>query len=185
MGIRKRSETSVADCLIAVHLRQIRLVYGAGSDVLCVDASRGSEFMLQAKTPLHEVRRVKFAIRDRSDGDRRKTSCGIRLCRCARKLALRKSRAERLIGRHGCVNRTVRNSRRNRRAARSAKKAALKSFDVGWVDTNHIRDAAGQNITENAEAGTEHRLGLKLPCDCCSRLQNRQRCRGEDVTETG
>ena len=141
--------------------------------------------MFQAKTPLHEVWRMKFSIRHRRDGDRRKTSCGIRLCRCAGKLALCKSRTERLIGGHGCVNRTVRNSRRNRCAADSSKKATLERLDVGWIDTDHIGDAAGQNVTENAEASAQHRLGLKLPCDRCSRLKDREGRRGKHVTETG
>src|ERR1700730_11083075 len=184
LRIGKRHEAPLTDRLIAVPLRQIRLIYSTGADVLCVDASRGSQFMLQTKTPLHEIRRMKFSILYRRDGDWGKTSCGIRLFRRAGKLALRKSPAEGLICSHGCVNRTVRNSRRNRRTADSAKKATLERFDVGWIDTDHIGDAAGQNVTENAEASTQHGLGLKLPCDRCSRLQDRQGRRGKHVTET-
>src|ERR1700686_897682 len=107
--------------------------------------------MFQTKTPLHEVWRMKFSIRYRRDGDWGKTSCGIRLLRRAGKLALRKSQAEGLICSHGCVNRTVRNPRRNRCTADRAKKATLERFDVGWINTHHIGDAAGQNVTENTE----------------------------------
>src|SRR6202140_4824318 len=184
LRIGKRREAPLTDCLIAVHLRQIRLIYSTGADVLCVDACRSSQFMFQTKTPLHEVRRMKFSIRYRRDGDWGKTSCGIRLFRRAGKLALRKSQAEGFICGHGCVNRTVRNSRRNRCTADSAKKATLERLDVGWIDTDHVGDAARQNVTENAEASAQNGLGLKLPCDRCSRLQDRQGRRGKHVTET-
>src|ERR1700730_6901880 len=184
LRIGKRREAPLTDRLIAVHLCQIRLIYSTGADVLCVDASRGSQFMFQTKTPLPEVRRMKFSIRNRCDGDRGKTSCGICLFRRAGRLTLRKSQAEGLICDHGCVSRTVKNSRRNRCTTDSAKKAALERFDVGWIDANHIGDAAGQNVTENAEASTQHGLGLKLPCDRCSRLQDRQGRGGKHVTET-
>src|ERR1700675_3763231 len=184
LRIGKRREAPLTDCLIAVHLRQIRLIYSTGADVLCVDASRGSQFMFQTKTPLHEVRRMKFSIRYRRDGNWGKTGWGIRLFRRAGDLALRKSHAEGLICGHSCVNRTVRNSRCNRCTADSAKKATLERFDVGRIDTDHIGDTAGQDVTENAEASSQHGLGLKLPCDGCSRLQDRERRRGEHVTET-
>src|SRR5258708_33667069 len=78
-GKGKRREAPLADALIAIHLRQIRLVYSAGADVLYVSASRGSQFMLQTKTPLHEVRRMEFSIRYRRDVAWGRTSCGIGL----------------------------------------------------------------------------------------------------------
>src|ERR1700688_4453281 len=128
---------------------------------------------------------MEFSIRYRRDGDWGKTSCGICLFRHAGKPALRKFQAEGFIRGYCCVNRTVRNSRRNRCTADGAKKAALERFDVGWIDTDHIGDAAGQNVTENAEASTQHGLGLKLPCDRCSRLQDRQGRRRKHASETG
>src|ERR1700688_1279158 len=140
LRIGKRREAPLTDRLIAVHLRQIGLIYSTGADVLCVDASRGSQFMFQTKTPLHEVRRMKFSIRYRRDGDWGKTSCGIRLFRRAGKLALRKSQAEGLIRGNGCVDRTVRNSRRNCCATNCSKKSALESFNVGRIDANDIGD---------------------------------------------
>src|SRR5271163_5187086 len=93
VGIRKRSEAPVADGLIAVHLGEIGLVYSASAYVLCVDASGGTQFVFQTKTPLQEIWGVKFSIRHCGDGDGRKTRCGVRLCRRAGKLALRKSQA--------------------------------------------------------------------------------------------
>ncbi len=150
-----------------------------------MDTSGGTELMFQAKTPLHEVRRMKLSIRYRRDGNGRKASCRICLCGRAGKLALRKSQAEDPIGGNGCVYRTARNSRRDGCAADSPKKAALERFHVGRIETNHIGDATGQNIAENAEAGTQHRFGLKLPRDRSSRLQDREGRRRKHVTETG
>src|SRR5260370_11521013 len=170
---------------MAVHLRQIRLVHSASADILRVDASRGAQLMLQTKTPIHEIGCIKFSVGYRSDGHRRKTSCWIRSCRRAGNLALFKSRTKCLIGGHSCVYGTVRQSRRNGCAACSSKKSALKSLDVGWVDTDYIRDGAGQNVAENPEAGTQHRLGVKLPRNRCSRLQDRQGRRGKYLAEIG
>src|SRR5271154_6267691 len=183
--VRKRRKTPIADRLIAVHLRQIRLVYRASAHVLRVDTSGGTELMSQAKTPLHKVRRMEFAIRYRRDGDWRKASRSVRLCRRAGKLALRKTQAKDLIGGHDCVNRTARDSRSDCRAADSPEKSALERFDVGGIETNRVGDATGQNVTENAESGAQHRLGLKLPRDRGPRLQDRKGRRGKHVAETG
>src|SRR5713226_318666 len=138
---------------MAVHLRQIRLVHSASADILRADVSRGAQLMFLTKTPLHEIGCMKFSVGYRRDGHRRKACGRIRLCRCAGNLALCKSRTKRLIGGHGCVYGTVRQSRRNSCAACSSKKSALKSLDVGWVDTDYIRDGAGQNVAEDPEAG--------------------------------
>ena len=154
-SIRKRRKAAVADRLISVHLRQIRLVYRAGAN-LRVDASRSSQLVFQAKTPLHEIRCMEFAIRHRRDGDCRQASRRIRLCRCTGKLGLCKARTKRLIGGHGCVNRTVRNSRSNRCAADGSEKATLERFDVGWIETNRIGAAARQNVAENAESSARN-----------------------------
>jgi hypothetical protein len=171
---RKRRKAPCADVLIPVHSRQIRLVHCTSADVLCVEASRSSQLMFQTNTPLHEVRRVKFSVGYGRDGERKKTSGRIRLCRRAGKLALCKSRTERLIGGYGCVNHTVRNSRRNCCAANGSKKSALKRFDVGRIDANHIGDGTGQYVTENPEPSTQHGLGFKLPGDGRSGLQDRE-----------
>src|SRR5260370_16087641 len=107
LRIKKRGKAPRANGLITVHLRQVWLVYRTSADVLCVEASRSSQLMFQAKTPLQEVWRVKFSVGYRGDGDRRKTTCWVRLCRCAGKLAPCKFRAKRPICGHGCVNRRV------------------------------------------------------------------------------
>src|SRR5258708_38831239 len=114
----------------------MRLVYGGGANVRRVDASGGPHLVLQAKTPLEEIRCMEFAIGHRRDGDCRKASRRIRLCRCTGKLALCKPRTKRLIGGHGCVNRTVRNSRRNRCAADGSEKATLERLDGRWIEAN-------------------------------------------------
>src|ERR1700694_1675743 len=100
-------------------------------------------------------------------------------------LALLKSRTKGLIGGHGCVNRTVRHSWRYRCATNCSLKSALESLDVGWVETDHIGDGAGQYVAENPEAGTQHGLGFKLPGDGRSGLQYREGRRGKHVTEPG
>src|SRR5580693_2714365 len=91
LRVRKRRKASIANCLIAVHLRQIGLVHGASAHVLRVKASRGPKLMFQSKTPFHEIGRVKFSVGHGSDSNWRKTSCGVCLSRRAGKLALRKS----------------------------------------------------------------------------------------------
>ena len=48
---------------------------------------------------------------------------------------------------------------------------------------NEIGDAAGQNIAENSEAGSQHRFRLELPRNRRSRLQNRQRRGREHIAE--
>src|SRR5208283_6089515 len=121
--------------------------------------------MFQAKTPLHEVWCVKFSAGQSRNSDWRKTGCRVRLRRRTGKLALLKSRTKRLIGGHGGVNRTVRYSRSDRCSADSPKEPTLKSFHVRWVDTNYVGDAAGQDIAEESEAGTQHGFGFKLPGD--------------------
>ena len=141
--------------------------------------------MFQAKTPLHEVGRVKFSIGHRRDRDWGKTGCRVRLSRRAGKLTLRKSGTERLIRGHGCVNRTAWHSRRNGCPTNGSKKPALKSLDVGRIDANHIGDGAGQYVTEDPEAGTQHGLRFKLPGNGCSGLQYREGRRGKHVAETG
>ena len=80
-GLREgeRYETAFADGLVAVHLREIRLIHGARADVLHVDAARGSELVFDAEAPLQEVGRVKFAGGHRGDRDWRKAARGIRL----------------------------------------------------------------------------------------------------------
>src|SRR5258708_39577088 len=87
LRIKKRGKAPRANGLITVHLRQVWLVYRTSADVLCVEASRSSQLMFQAQTPLQEVWRVKFCVGYTGDGDRRKTTCWIRLCRCAGELA--------------------------------------------------------------------------------------------------
>ncbi len=60
-----------------------------------------------------------------------------------------------------------------------------KVLHVGRIDADHIGDAAGQNVAENSEAGAQHGLGFKLPCDRRSRLQDREGRRGKYVAEAG
>jgi hypothetical protein len=76
--------------------------------------------MLDPETPLHEIRRMKLAIRDGGDCDGRQASCLIRLSRHAGKFALWETCAEPLICRYGCVDRAVVHAWSNRRAAANA-----------------------------------------------------------------
>jgi hypothetical protein len=69
LRIGKRRKTTRTDRLMAVHLRKIWLVDRAGANVLRMDACCRSKLMFKAKTPLHEVGRVKFSIGHRRDSD--------------------------------------------------------------------------------------------------------------------
>ncbi len=89
--VGKRRKAALANGLIAVHLREVWLVYSARADVLRVDASGSPQLMLQAETPLHEIGRMKFSIGHCGNGDGRKTSSGIRQRGRAGKLALPKA----------------------------------------------------------------------------------------------
>ena len=142
LHIGKRRKAPLTYRLIAIHLREVRLVYRAGTNVLCVDACRRSKLMFQAKAPLHEVGRVKYSIGHGGDRDGRKAGCRVRLSRRAGKLALRKSGTERLIRSHGCVHRTARNPGRNGCPTNGSKKPALESLDVGRIDANDIGDGS-------------------------------------------
>src|ERR1039458_1200431 len=79
LGIRKRRKAPWANSLVTVHLRHVRLVHRARANVLRVDACCRSELMLQPKTPLQEIGRVKRSAGDRRDGHGRKTCGGIGL----------------------------------------------------------------------------------------------------------
>src|SRR5271169_4776814 len=68
LPVGKRRKAPWAYRLMTIHLRLKGLVYGAGSDVLCVNAPHGSQFMLQTKAPLHEIGRMKFPVRYGRDG---------------------------------------------------------------------------------------------------------------------
>src|SRR5271154_3338680 len=71
-------ETSVAHGLISVDLRKIRLVQSARPNVLSLQAAGVTHLLFNSQAPLHEVRRMKLAVRNRCDRNRRKTSCRAR-----------------------------------------------------------------------------------------------------------
>src|SRR5260370_26832677 len=87
LRIKKRGKAPRANGLITVHLRQVWLVYRTRADVLCVEASRSSQLMFQAKTPLQEDWPGRFSVGYPGDGARGKTICGFGLVRSERKLA--------------------------------------------------------------------------------------------------
>ena len=88
------------------------------------------------------------------------------------------------IRRHRSVDRTARNSRSNRRSSHGSQKSSLKRFHIGWIEAHHIGNASGQNIAEEPKAGAKQGIGLKLPRDRRSRLENSQRRRRKYRTET-
>src|SRR5580658_5866970 len=73
LHVGERSKASRAHRLVSINLGEIGLIHGARSYVLRLDAARVSELMLDAQTPLHEIGRVEFAVRDGCDGDGWKT----------------------------------------------------------------------------------------------------------------
>src|ERR1700690_83622 len=62
--IRKWIEAAVANSLIPVNLGCVGLVHRTGADVLSAQTPGIAELPLDAKTPLHEVGRAQFAIRN-------------------------------------------------------------------------------------------------------------------------
>ncbi len=126
---------------------------------------------------------MEFAVRDGRDRDRWKTTCGICLWRCARKLSLGKSRGKNLICGNGCIDCAVGHSRRDGRAAHGAKQSSLKRLVVGRVGADQVGHAARQDIAENPKAGPEHGFWLELPRNRRSWLQNGQRCRRKQIAE--
>src|SRR3984893_14772023 len=137
--------------------------------------------MFYPEAPLHEVRRVEFAIWDRCDRNRRKTTCGT--CLWTRELALGKSRSKSLIRGNGCVHRAVRRSGSDCSAAHAAKHSSLKRLIVGRIRADQVGNSAWQDVAENPEASSKNRLRLKLPRNRCSRLQDGQRRRREQIAE--
>src|SRR5271156_3812615 len=111
--VGKWRKTALAYGLVAIDLGRGGLGHGARADVARLQAGGGSELMFHLQAPLHEVRRVKFAIWDGRDRDRRKTTRRIRLWRCAGELALGKSRGKSLIGGDGCADGAVQHFRRD------------------------------------------------------------------------
>src|ERR1700733_13234546 len=103
LHVRERSKASLAHRLVSIDLREIRLIHGASPYVLRLNATCVSKLMLDAQTPLHEIGRVEFAVRDGRDGDGWKTAPWVCQWRCAGKLALRKAGTERLICCDGCI----------------------------------------------------------------------------------
>ena len=102
-----------------------------------------------------------------------------------RKLALWKARAKSAVGCDGCVHRAIGNARCDLGATDRAKKPTLERFHVGRIHANHVGNAAGQNVTENSEAGAQDGFGIELPCDCGARLKNRKRRRRKYIAEAG
>src|SRR5580704_6169402 len=139
--------------------------------------------MFDSQAPLHEVWRMECAIGHSRYRNWRKTTCGIRKRRCARKLALRKPETKSLICGHSCVDGAVGYSGRDCHAADGAKQTSLEGLHVRWIGSDEVRHAARQNVAENAEARFQHRFRFELPRDCSSRLQDGQRCRREHIAE--
>src|SRR5271168_5285411 len=79
LEIGEGRKAAVAYGLVSVDLGEIRLVDGAGADVLRLQTGRRSELMFDSEAPLHEIRCVQLAVRHAGDGDGRNTGCGISL----------------------------------------------------------------------------------------------------------
>ena len=73
---RERRKAALANGLISVHLRRVGLVHRARADILRAQIDRAADLVFQRKAPLHEVRRVQFAIRH--GGDRHRLQAGRR-----------------------------------------------------------------------------------------------------------
>ena len=72
LAVRERREAALADGLISIHLRLIRLVHRARAHILRAQIECIADLMFQRKAPLHEVRRMELAIRNGGHRNRRK-----------------------------------------------------------------------------------------------------------------
>src|ERR1700686_5252865 len=128
--------------------------------------------MFDSQAPLHEVRRVEFAIRYGCDRNWWK-----------RRLALGESRSKSLIRGNDCGDCTVGCSGRYACTPDAAKHSSLKRLVVGRILADQTRHCARQDIAENSEASAEHRFRLELPRNRRSRLQNSHRRGREQIAE--
>ena len=141
--------------------------------------------MLDAQTPLHEVRRMQLAVGYGRDRDGRETIGCIGEWRRARELALRESRAEVLVGGDSRIHRAVRHAGCDRRAAHGTEQSALKRPDVRRIHADQIGDAARHDVAEYPKAAAEHCVRRELPGNGGPGLQDRQRRGGEQVPKAG
>ena len=180
LPVGERREAALADRLIAVRLRLVGLVDRARAYVLSSQIESVADLVLDPKAPLHEVRRMELAVRNRGDGNRREAGVRIRQRRGAGELALREARIEELIRRRGRIDGAVRNSWRDRDSSHRAEQPALKGLRVGRIRSHEIDHAARQDVAEQAEPAAQHRVRRELPGDGGSRLQDRGRRGGEN-----
>src|ERR1700677_559283 len=128
--------------------------------------------MFDSQAPLHEVRRVEFAIWNGRDRNRWK-----------RRLALGESGSKSLICGNDCADCTVGRSRRYGCATHAAKHSSLKCLVVWRIRADQVGHRAWQDVTKNPEAGAEYRFRLELPRNRRSRLQNSHRRGREQIAE--
>src|ERR1019366_591716 len=169
---------------VSIDLREIRLIHRPSAYILRLNTARVSKLMLDSQTPFHKVRGMKLAFRNRRDGDRGQTCRRACERRCAGKLALREASIEPLIRRDGCIDRAVGRSGRYGRAAHGSQQPALEGLNVWRIHSDQVGNTPGQDIAENAEAGSKNGVGFELPSDGGPGLQNRQRRRYEEISET-
>src|SRR5208283_3589098 len=77
LPVWERREATGADRLIPVDLRLIGLVDRARAYILRSQIECIADLLLHGKTPLHEIRRMELAVRNRGDCNRRKAGAGI------------------------------------------------------------------------------------------------------------
>jgi hypothetical protein len=68
--------------------------------------------------------------------------------------------------------------------AHAAQHSSLKRLIVWRIRANQVGHGARQDVAENAEASSKYGFRLELPRNRRSRLQNGQRCGGEQIAET-
>jgi hypothetical protein len=151
LPIGERREASLTDGLIAVGLRLVGLVDRARAYVLSAQIKSVANLVLDSQAPLHEVRRMELAVRNRGDGNGREAGVRTGQCRGAGELAFRQPRIEELIRRHGCIDSAAGNSWRDRDSSHRAEQPALKGLRVGRIRADKIDHAARQDVAEQAE----------------------------------
>ena len=80
------------------------------------------------------------------------------------------TRQECLVRGGGGIDSAVRNTRCDGKSSSLSLQPALECIHVGWIGRHQIRNAAGQDIAEDAEARADHRSGSDLPGESAARL---------------
>src|SRR5579871_1053250 len=81
------------------------------------------------------------------------------------------------------IDGAVADSRRNRRSSHRSQQTALKGLRIRRIAPDQVRDAAGQNVAEKAEAAPQDGSRRDLPGDRRPGLQDLERGGIENISQ--